>query len=115
METVACAKNCPCCRFTAYFDPPLHERRVGEATDFSQVSGTQAADVQRRGPLQGYSRVQFQAGRHGDRASHADAKIEPVSTEGGRHKPEPELDRLSNIRAFNDHFCNISDCLTSVS
>ena len=37
-----------------------------------------------------------------------DAEIEPVPTAGGGHKPEPELDRLSNIlRAFNDLFGNI--------
>ena len=37
-----------------------------------------------------------------------DAEIEPVPAEGGSHKPEPELDRLSNIiRAFNDQFGNI--------
>jgi len=38
----------------------------------------------------------------------ADAEIEPVPTTGGRHKPEPELDRLSNIlKTFNDQFGNI--------
>jgi type I restriction enzyme, R subunit len=38
----------------------------------------------------------------------ADAEIEPVPTTGGGHKPEPELDRLSNIlRTFNDQFGNI--------
>jgi len=38
----------------------------------------------------------------------ADAEIEPVPTTGGGRKPEPELDRLSNIiRAFNDQFGNI--------
>ena len=37
-----------------------------------------------------------------------DAEIEPVPTVGGGHKPEPELDRLSNIiKAFNDQFGNI--------
>ena len=37
-----------------------------------------------------------------------DAEIEPVPTSGGGHKPEPELDRLSNIlKAFNDQFGNI--------
>ncbi|WP_457653265.1 type I restriction endonuclease subunit R [Rhodocaloribacter sp.] len=36
------------------------------------------------------------------------AEIEPIPTTGGGHKPEPELDRLSNIiKAFNDHFGNI--------
>jgi len=33
------------------------------------------------------------------------AEIDPIPVEGGGHKPEPELDRLSNIlKAFNDHF-----------
>jgi type I restriction enzyme R subunit len=33
------------------------------------------------------------------------AEIGPVPVEGGGRKPEPELDRLSNIlRAFNEHF-----------
>jgi hypothetical protein len=37
-----------------------------------------------------------------------DAEIEPVPTAGGGHKPEPELDRLSNIlKVFNDQFGNI--------
>ena len=35
----------------------------------------------------------------------ANAEIEPVPTSGGGHKPEPEMDRLSNIvKAFNDQF-----------
>ena len=38
----------------------------------------------------------------------ADAEIEPVPTMGGGHKPEPELDRLSNIlKTFNDQFGSI--------
>jgi type I restriction enzyme R subunit len=38
----------------------------------------------------------------------ADAEIDPIPTEGGGHKPEPELDVLSNIiREFNDLFGNI--------
>ena len=37
-----------------------------------------------------------------------DAEIDPVSTSGGGQKPEPELERLSNIiREFNDRFGNI--------
>ena len=37
-----------------------------------------------------------------------DAEIEPVPTTGGGRKPEPELDRLSNIiKAFNDQFGSI--------
>jgi len=39
----------------------------------------------------------------------ADAEIEPGPTMGGGRKPEPELDRLSNIiKSFNDQFGNIS-------
>jgi type I restriction enzyme R subunit len=35
----------------------------------------------------------------------ADAEIEPVPTSGGGHKPEPELDKLSNIvKQFNDMY-----------
>jgi type I restriction enzyme R subunit len=38
-----------------------------------------------------------------------DAEIGPVPTEAGGHKPEPELDHLSNIvKTFNDQFGNIS-------
>ena len=38
----------------------------------------------------------------------ADAEIEPVPGTGGGRKPEPELDRLSNIlKTFNDQFGNI--------
>jgi type I restriction enzyme, R subunit len=37
-----------------------------------------------------------------------DAAIAPVPTSGGGHKPEPELDRLSNIlKIFNEQFGNI--------
>ena len=37
-----------------------------------------------------------------------DAEIEPVPTSGGGHKPDPDLDRLSNIlKTFNDQFGNI--------
>lgn len=38
-----------------------------------------------------------------------DAEIDPVPTDGGGHKAEPELDLLSNIiRSFNDLFGNIA-------
>jgi type I restriction enzyme R subunit len=37
-----------------------------------------------------------------------DAEIEPVPAAGGGYRPEPELDRLSNIlKTFNDQFGNI--------
>jgi len=37
-----------------------------------------------------------------------DAEIDPVPTDGGGRKPEPDLDRLSNIlKTFNDQFGNI--------
>ena len=52
-------------------------------------------------------RVEKQAARKIQLAD-ADAEIEPVPTAGGGHKPEPELDRLSNIlKAFNDQFGNV--------
>ena len=46
----------------------------------------------------------------------ADAEIEPVPTTGGGRKPEPKLNRLSNIlKTFNDQFGNIpwtdADCV----
>src|SRR6266446_1663292 len=35
----------------------------------------------------------------------SDAEIDPVPTSGGGYKPEPELDKLSNIvKAFNEQF-----------
>ena len=38
----------------------------------------------------------------------ADAEIDPVPTSGGGGRPEPEIDRLSNIlRVFNEHFGDI--------
>jgi type I restriction enzyme R subunit len=38
-----------------------------------------------------------------------EVEIEPVPTDGGGHKGDPELDRLSNIiRTFNDLFGNIA-------
>jgi type I restriction enzyme R subunit len=37
-----------------------------------------------------------------------DAEIEPAPTDAHGHKPEPELDRLSNIlKAFNDQFATV--------
>ena len=39
-----------------------------------------------------------------------DAEIEPVPTDAGGRKPDPELDRLSNIlQAFNDQFGTLFD------
>lgn len=39
------------------------------------------------------------------RLADQDAEIGPVPLEGGGHRPEPELDRLSNIlRSFNEQF-----------
>jgi len=52
-------------------------------------------------------RVEKQAARH-IQLPDADAALEPVPTMGGGRKPEPELDRLSNIlKIFNDQFGNI--------
>lgn len=52
-------------------------------------------------------RVEKQAVMH-IQLPDADAEIGAVPTEAGGHKPEPELDRLSNIvKAFNEQFGNI--------
>jgi type I restriction enzyme R subunit len=53
-------------------------------------------------------RVEKQAVQH-IQLTDQNAEIDPVPTDGGGHKAEPELDRLSNIiRSFNDLFGNIT-------
>lgn len=53
-------------------------------------------------------RVEKQAVQHIQLADQ-NAEIDPVPTDGGGRRPEPELDRLSNIiRSFNDLFGNIT-------
>ena len=52
-------------------------------------------------------RVEKKAAIHVQLADE-DAEIEPVPTAGGDPRPEPELDRLSNIlKTFNEQFGNI--------
>ena len=52
-------------------------------------------------------RVEKQAARHLPLADE-DAEIDPVPTTGGGSRPDPELDRLSNIlKTFNDQFGHI--------
>jgi type I restriction enzyme, R subunit len=53
-------------------------------------------------------RVEKQAAQHVQLADQ-DVEIDPVPTDGGGHRADPELDRLSNIiRGFNDLFGNIA-------
>ena len=53
-------------------------------------------------------RVEKKAARQVQLADE-EAEIEPVPGTGAGHRPEPELDRLSNIlKTFNDQFGNIS-------
>jgi type I restriction enzyme R subunit len=53
-------------------------------------------------------RVEKQAAQRVQLADQ-DAEVDPVPTDGAGHRPEPELDRLSNIiRGFNDLFGNIT-------
>jgi type I restriction enzyme R subunit len=53
-------------------------------------------------------RVEKQAVQHIQLADR-DSEVDPVPTDGGGRRPEPELDRLSNIiRSFNDLFGNIT-------
>ena len=52
-------------------------------------------------------RVEKKAAIHVQLADE-DAEIDPVPTTGGGHRPEPELDRLSNIlKTFNEQFGDI--------
>ena len=52
-------------------------------------------------------RVEKKAAIHVQLADE-DAEIQPFPTNGGGHRPDPELDRLSNIlKTFNDQFGNI--------
>ena len=52
-------------------------------------------------------RVEKQAARHIP-LTDEDAEIDPVPTTGGGSRPDPELDRLSNIlKTFNDQFGHI--------
>ena len=56
--------------------------------------------------MDGY-RVEKKAAIHVQLADE-DAEIEPLPSTGGGHRPEPELDRLSNIlKTFNDQFGHI--------
>ena len=91
----------------------LQQRGVGKAFDPAQSADAEVACAERRGPLEGHPRSH----RHGqlprreeggdeDRAWRIkDAEIEPVPTDAAATRPEPELDRLSNIlKTFNEHF-----------
>ena len=99
-------------------DPALHQRRVGEAVDLPELPDPEAAGARRRrtsskGILEAIDmdsyRVEKQAAHAAFSWPTQDAEIEPVPTDGGGHKPEPELDRLSNIlKTFNDQFGNIA-------
>jgi type I restriction enzyme R subunit len=64
-----------------------------------------------RGILESIDMDSYRVEKHAARQiqlADEDAEIEPVPTSGGGRKPEPELDRLSNIlKAFNDQFGNI--------
>ena len=98
-------------------DPALHQRGVGEALDLPELPDPEAAGAARGGPVEGHSRSH----RHGQlprreagRAARSNWPIRtPRSTRcpptAAGTRPEPELDRLSNIlRGFNDQFGNIA-------
>ncbi len=97
-------------------DPALHERGLGETLDLPEfpvpkLPAPREEDLS-KGILEAIDmdsyRVEKQAAQRVQLADQ-DAEIEPVPTDGGGHKAEPELDRLSNIiRSFNDLFGNIA-------
>ena len=84
---------------------PYTQRRVGEAVDPPEPADPQAARAEGGGPRPRASSKPSTwtatASRRRRRMKIAladeDAEIEPVPTDGGGRKPEPELDRLSNI------------------
>ena len=94
---------------------PVHERRLGEALDLPELPGPEAAGAEGGGPLEGHPRShrhgqlpRREAGRHEDPAARRGRRDRARPDSGGGHKPEPELDRLSNIlKTFNDQFGNI--------
>ena len=97
-------------------DPAVHQRRVGEAVDLPELPHPEAAGAEGRGPVEGHPRSdrhgQLPRREAGGDADSACRRRTPRSSRsrptGGGHKPEPELDRLSNIlKTFNDQFGNI--------
>ena len=95
---------------------PYTNARLGEAVDLPELPDPEAAGADGGGPVEGHSRSH----RHGQlpRRGQGDARSSRCPTRTRRsarcppaaaaRKPEPELDRLSNIiKAFNDQFGNI--------
>ncbi len=97
-------------------DPALHQRRVGEALDLPELPRSRSCrrpieEDLSKGILEAIDMDSYRVEKQAAvkiQLPDADAEIEPVPTTGGGHKPEPELDRLSNIlKTFNDQFGNI--------
>jgi hypothetical protein len=100
----------------SWLDPdPYSNAGVGEAVDFPEFPGAQAAGAEGPRPVEGHPR----SDRHGQLPRREEGGYEyrtagrrrrdrAGADDGGGHKPEPELDYLSNIiRAFNEQFGNI--------
>ena len=93
----------------------LYRLRLGASVDLPELPGAQVAGSEGRRPIEGHPGVQRhgqlprrEARGHAVQMADQDAEIEPVPTTGGGRKPEPELDRLSNIlEEFTDQFGKI--------
>ena len=95
---------------------PYTVRRVGEALHLLDLPCSQTARARRGRPVEGYSRSyrhgQLPGGEAGG-AGHPASRRECRNRAGPNRrrrtqKPEPEMDRLSNIITdFNDRFGNI--------
>ena len=94
---------------------PYRQRRLGATLDFSQLPGAEATGPEEPDLSKGIlDAIDLDSSRAEKQAMHKillpdeDAEIGPVPTSAGGHRPEPELDRLSNIlRTFNEHFGDI--------
>lgn len=89
---------------------------MGKALDLPELPAAEASCPREEDLSQGMLesidmdsyRIEKQAAQR-VQLSDQDAEIDPVPTDGGSHRTEPELERLSNIiRSFNDLFGNIT-------
>ena len=103
---------------------PYTNAGVGEALDLPELPDPETARAEGGRPVERHPRSdrhgqlpgREEGGDAGCSCPTRDAEIEPVPTSGGGHKPEPELDRLSNIvKTFNDQFGNIPGRMRTAS
>jgi type I restriction enzyme R subunit len=92
----------------------LHQRRVGEALDLPELPVPKLPAPKRRtcprasSSPSTWTATGSRSRRHEDPWPTKTPRSTRSPTSGGGRKPEPELDRLSNIlKTFNDQFGNI--------